>query len=163
MRRVGIGLALALTLPACGGGAAREETTTTAEGSAGAEATAETPAPGVAADEGARATSAGSEASADLQSYATAVLAAVRRHWSIPATLSPAESAMLESSIEIRIDEATRRPTGFSVREPSGNAIFDESVQRGLQALVDAGEPMPAPPVGLDDRSSVRLRLRGRR
>jgi hypothetical protein len=158
-----------MMLAACGGGAAREEPapaeTTGAEAGASAGSTA---GPTAGPDqgptgEGARATSAGSEASADLQSYATAVLAAVRRHWSIPPTLSPAEAAILESSIEIRIDEATRQPTGFTVRTPSGNAIFDGSVQRALQALVDAGQPMPAPPVGLDDRSSVRLRLRGRR
>lgn len=111
----------------------------------------------------ARATTDGSAASADLVAYASGVLAAVRRHWTIPATLTPAEIAMLETSVEIRIDDATHLAIGFVVRQPSGNATFDESVQRALEALVASREPLPAPPHGLDDRGSIRLRLRGRR
>jgi outer membrane biosynthesis protein TonB len=154
-------LGLACALAACGA-SSREPTTP--------EPAAETSTTSVAstaaepdASEGERSTSQGSTASADLQVYASGVLAAVRRHWSIPATLTPAEAAMLETSVEIRIDDATHLATGFVVREPSGNAIFDESVQSALEALVASREPLPAPPLGLDDRGSIRLRLRGRR
>lgn len=100
--------------------------------------------------------------SADLVEYARRTMVIVRRHWMIPATLGPQEAAGLSSTISILIDETTRRVTGYRVVSESGNTIFDESVRRGLQALVDANELMPEPPVGLDDRASVRLRLTGR-
>jgi hypothetical protein len=147
---------LAWALAACGGGASPAATTPAleAEHAGGAEAGAERVGGSTAQD---------STASANLQAYASQVLAAVRRHWTIPATLTPAETAMLETSVEIRIDDATHLATGYVVREPSGNATFDASVQRALEALVASGRPLPVPPPGLDDRGSIRLRLRGRR
>lgn len=101
--------------------------------------------------------------SADLADYARRTMLIVRRHWTIPATLSPEAAAALSSTISISIDETTHRASGYRIVSESGNAIFDESVRRGLQALVDANELMPEPPVGLDDRASVRLRLTGHR
>lgn len=100
--------------------------------------------------------------SADLADYAARTMAIVRRHWTIPAALSPEGASLLSSTISISIDETTRRASGYRIVTESGNAVFDESVRRGLQALVDANELMPEPPVGLDDRASVRLRLTGR-
>jgi len=153
MRLAPLALLLALPLIACGG--SRTEAVEPAPTGSSAEPAAET--------EESTTSTVATGPSADLADYASRVMAVVRQHWSIPATLSPSETAILEASIEIAIDESSRVPTGYAVREPSGNAIFDESVERGLRALVDAGEPLPEPPVGLDDRSRIRLRLRGHR
>jgi len=164
--RVSSVLFLVLSLAACGGSSAGPT-----EASSGSDPQASEP----AATSGAESTDSapssqasavadtGEGPSADLQQYAGRVMAQVRRHWQIPATLSPSEAANLEASIRITIDETSRLPTAYTIVESSGNAIYDESIMRGLQALVDAGEPLPEPPVGLDDRSSVRLRLRARR
>ncbi len=160
MRLAPLALLLALPVTACGGSRTEAAEPAPTERSAQPTTTEPTTTETPESTSGA-ATSAGP--SADLADYASRVMAVVRQHWSIPATLSPSETAILEASIEIQIDESSRIPTGYTVRERSGNAIFDESVERGLRALVDAAEPLPEPPVGLDDRSRIRLRLRGHR
>lgn len=168
MTRASLGVSLVLALGACGGPSGSSDDTASGSSPSGNE-TASTsgaesgPTDGTAASGEPTAADTGQGPAADLQEYAGRVMAQVRRHWQIPATLSPSEAAILEASIEISYDEATRLPTGYRVVEASGNAVFDESIMRGLQALVDAHEPLPEPPVGLDDRDSVRLRLRGRR
>jgi hypothetical protein len=172
-------IALVLCLAACGGSSrASESTTSTTETttleSSGGEtsggeprATSEPSDTAAAARVGTHATATTSDApaegpSTDLADYARRTMVIVRRHWTIPATLGPEQAAGLSSTISITIDETTHRATGYRIVSESGNAIFDESVRRGLQALVDASTLMPEPPVGLDDRASVRLRLTGR-
>lgn len=163
-----LALLAAITLLGCGGTAATEPSPST--DTAGAETSrAETSVEDTSTETSstdASATTATTDASgpsADLADYARATMAIVRRHWTIPATLSPEAASALSSTISISIDETTRRAAGYRIVSESGNAIFDESVRRGLQSLVDANELMPEPPVGLDDRASVRLRLTGHR
>ncbi len=147
-------LALVLAVVAGCGGAAAGGGASSAPSSTGAEASSTTPSTTPAtltSDEG---------PSTDLADYARRTMAIVRRHWSVPAALGAPDTVVLESSIEIVIDPSSRLATGFRVLHESGNADFDASIRRGLVALVDAHETMPEPPLGLDDRSSVRLRLR---
>ncbi len=165
MIRIPTALSLIVWLAACGGSPAATNDSASSDPQASERTTtsgAESPASDPSATSGTPAADTGQGPSADLPQYAARVMAQVRRHWQIPATLSPSEAANLEASIRISIDETTRLPTAYTIVGASGNAIYDESVMRGLQALVDAGEPLPEPPVGLDDRSSVRLRLRAR-
>lgn len=160
----------ALTLLGCGSGSAATEPATSADSqTSGTESSStdtsstETSSTNASATADASASPDASGPSADLADYARRTMVIVRRHWTIPSTLSPEAASALSSTISISIDETTRRATGYRVVSESGNAIFDESVRRGLQALVDANELMPEPPVGLDDRASVRLRLTGHR
>ncbi|MBX7191395.1 MAG: TonB C-terminal domain-containing protein [Sandaracinaceae bacterium] len=160
-------LVLALGLVACGGpsssGPARTEPasaepTPSASDTSDASDTSHTS--GAEASSTSASAGAASGPSADLADYARRTMAIVRRHWSVPAALGAPDTVVLESSIEIEIDPSTRLATGFHVLRESGNADFDASIRRGLVALIDAHETMPEPPAGLDDRSSVRLRLR---
>ncbi len=182
MRRA-LSIAIVLSLAACGGSTQRAETTTASSETTTLESSVDTTSDGepratsepsdshAAGRVGTRASATTSDAaadaagegpSADLEDYARRTMVIVRRHWTIPATLGPGEAAGLSSSISILIDETTHLATGYRILTQSGNAIFDESVHRGLQALVDANTRMPEPPAGLDDRASVRLRLTGR-
>ena len=157
-------------LPACGGRQASSEPRAILAPEQAAAPTPSTsaepaaaPASGSTSEGAGGAGGAGGGEAASLQEYAALVSGAVRRHWTIPATIAPSEAATLEASIEITFDEASRVPTGHRVLASSGNAVFDASVERGLAELVAAGEPLPNPPAGLDERGRVRLRLRGRR
>lgn len=96
--------------------------------------------------------------SADLADYTRRTMAIVRRHWTVP-PIDPEQARTLSVGIAIDIDEASRRATGFHIVSESGHEALDTSVRRALAALVDASTIMPEPPVGLDDRSRVRLRL----
>ncbi len=175
-----LALLAAITLLGCGGGTTATEPTTSAdtqtsgtESSSTDTSSTDTSSTDTSSTEtsstetsSTETSSTGADASgpsADLADYARRTMVIVRRHWTIPATLSPEAAVALSSTISISIDETTHRATGYRIVSESGNAIFDESVRRGLQALVDANELMPEPPVGLDDRASVRLRLTGRR
>ena len=156
---------LCVVLAACGGSQRESAASSTSETTTGSSSSGEPRATSEPSEDAASATTAEAPAdgpSADLADYARRTMVIVRRHWMIPATLGPQEASGLSSTISILIDETTRRATGYRVVSESGNTIFDESVRRGLQALVDANELMPEPPVGLDDRASVRLRLTGR-
>lgn len=177
--RNAITIAACLALVACGG-PAREETTTTdstttLESSGGQTSGGEPVASSEPTDTHA-ASRVGTHATVttrgeapdvsgpttDLQEYLARIMRLIRHHWTVPGTLSPEVSAGLSSSVSISIDETTRRATGYRIVSESGNTIFDESVRHGMQALVDAAPVMPDPPPGLDDRTSVRLRLSGR-
>jgi hypothetical protein len=153
-------IALGLALAACGGSQRESASTSGTSETTTLESTGDATSGG---EPRATATDVPADGpSVDLADYARRTMAIVRRHWTIPATLGPDEAAGLSSTISITIDETSRRATGYRIVSESGNTIFDESVRRGLQALVDANELMPEPPVGLDDRTSVRLRLTGR-
>ena len=168
-----LALLAALTLLGCGGSTSTAEPSTGTETSGGQTSGTDSSSDDTSSTEtsstdarptaDASATTDASGPSADLADYARRTMAIVRRHWTIPAALAAPETMRLEASIEITIDETTRRATGYRILRVSGNADLDASVMRGLQALVDANETMPEPPVGLDDRASVRLRLTNHR
>jgi hypothetical protein len=163
-------LVLALGLVACGGSsssgpartepASAEPTPSASDTSDTSDASDTSHTSGAEASSTSASAGAASGPSADLADYARRTMAIVRRHWSVPAALGAPDTVVLESSNEIEIDPSTRLATGFHVLRESGNADFDASIRRGLVALIDAHETMPEPPAGLDERSSVRLRLR---
>ncbi len=82
--------------------------------------------------------------------YATAIAAAIRKHWTVPAELvAEGDLAKLEAEVRIKITEDGAL-SGEALTRPSGNSYFDDSC---LQA-VKAAATVPPPPARLVQRAA---------
>lgn len=96
--------------------------------------------------------------------YAGQLYALFRRGWSTPTTIDRDELGALTCEVDVEIS-ADAHVSGFRVRRPSGNALFDQSVLDRLQQIQDGGSPLPQPPADVASQylgQTIGLRFRGR-
>ena len=84
-----------------------------------------------------------------------------RKGWSVPTTVSDEEVKGLKATALMNVNE-NYKILGCKIINPSGNAIFDASINQRCQALT--GTELPEPPQGIEHQfknAAIRLRLSG--
>ncbi len=68
------------------------------------------------------------------------LVAAVQSKWTVPTMLSPGELARLSADACLKIDDDGRL-VEFRIKQPSGNSLFDGSLQSALSTIKDLPKP----------------------
>ncbi len=87
-----------------------------------------------------------------------------RRGWTLPATISDAEREELRAVATVDVSE-TMQILRARIVNSSGNQIFDQSILSRIEAIRAQGDPLPEPPLEVEDRyrgAAIRLRFSGR-
>lgn len=72
--------------------------------------------------------------------YIQAIVAAVLERWTVPTMLTPGELAKLQASACLKIDDSGRL-VDFKITEPSGNTLFDGSLNATLGSIKELPRP----------------------
>ena len=89
----------------------------------------------------------------------------IRRGWTLPTTISDAERKDLKATVLIDISQTMVIQNVRVVGSGSGNALFDQSILDRVEALKRAGDPLPDPPIEVEDSyrgAAIRVIFRGR-
>ena len=96
--------------------------------------------------------------------YRGRLYAFFRRGWTIPTTLSRDEASSMTAIVNVEIGEQLEI-AGFSIRQGSGNALFDQSVTDQITRLQQSGERIPPPPEEVASQyigQTIAVRFHGR-
>jgi hypothetical protein len=72
--------------------------------------------------------------------YIQAIVAAVLERWTVPTMLTPGELAKLQASACLKIDDSGRL-VEFRITDPSGNTLFDGSLNATLGSIKELPKP----------------------
>lgn len=101
-------------------------------------------------------------AALEMDRWAARFARYARGGWQVPAEIPREELEQLSTVVEVDFD-AERRPVGYRIVRPSGDARYDAALAAHLGRLIAAGEPFPEPPPGRRPPRVLPLRFRGMR